>query len=342
MQGQFDKNKRRSARLHAKSESASLKTLLEMPLMGLGTFIGMEADQIADPIERNKITTDSIFNALAIGYRHLDLAENYGNLDAVSTALKKACQPKSVGGLGIERKDIWLTMKANAPFSNDHIVSLLKQMGVEYFDLFLIHHSTSSIFDSEKSLLEAWGNLCQIEKSKLNRIGVSNCYEPHLERLLALCEGEHLTKPYANEVELNLNTNNVSLVKYCKQHEIKMIAYSPLGYNMSMSLLENPILNTLATKIKATPAQTALAKLMSNDIAVIPKSSNKAHLVENFQSQDFILPVQQNATLCSLLDANVGEENEAVTETAISSKKHAQSLEWKVETTVLPVKKGNY
>ena len=60
----------------------------EMPLMGLGTFIGIEADFIPDIKTRMEVTKQSILNALKIGYRQFDLAESYGNLSAVGEALK--------------------------------------------------------------------------------------------------------------------------------------------------------------------------------------------------------------------------------------------------------------
>ena len=56
-------------------------------------------------------TPQVIYNALSVGYRHLDLAENYNNLQHVNQALSLAFAPLKEGGLGIERKDIWITMK---------------------------------------------------------------------------------------------------------------------------------------------------------------------------------------------------------------------------------------
>ena len=41
----------------------------------------------------------------------MDLAENYNNLQHVKQALLLALAPLTEGGLGIERKDIWITMK---------------------------------------------------------------------------------------------------------------------------------------------------------------------------------------------------------------------------------------
>ncbi len=71
--------------------------LERIPLMGFGTY-AVKSPQV-------------IYNALSVGYRHLDLAENYNNLHHIKQALSQALAPLTEGGLGIERKAIWITMK---------------------------------------------------------------------------------------------------------------------------------------------------------------------------------------------------------------------------------------
>lgn len=72
------------------------------------------------------------------------------------------------------------------------------------------------------------------------------------------------------------------MTEFCKEHDIRLMAYSPLGYAYSALLLENEILQTVASELSATPAQIALAWLMKHDIAVIPKSTSPQRLAENF------------------------------------------------------------
>lgn len=319
--------------INEKSEALS-----EMPLIGFGTFIGIEVGLIEDAEERKRVTTDSIVNALAAGYRHLDLARGYGNLDAVSDALKKAFQPKVDGGLGLKREDIWLTMKADGPFTEENFDILLKEVGVKYFDLFLIHHSTSDLFESEQSLEQGWRDLANIDKAKLRRIGVSNFYEPHLSRLLAICERETLTKPYANEIELNLLAKNTSLMNYCNDHDMKVIAYSPLGYGFVNILLKNKELKKLAEKIGATPAQTALAWLMAKGIAVIPKTTNPVRLDENVKSTNFIDAMKNKPKASAALDAVPDFDENGLCGTAIDSNTHAKALTWNIAVKKTKVK----
>jgi diketogulonate reductase-like aldo/keto reductase len=94
---------------------------------------------------------------LSVGYRHLDLAENYNNLQHTEQALSLALAPVTEGGLGIERKDIWITMKILVQSINN-IGALLDGVGTDYFDL-LLYHYPFSMFDSKAQLKQSW--ICQ-------------------------------------------------------------------------------------------------------------------------------------------------------------------------------------
>ena len=119
-----------------------------------------------------------IFNALSVGYRHLDLAESYNNQQHVRQGLSFAFAPLSEGGLlGIERQDVWLTMKIPVK-SIDYINALLAAVGTDYFDL-LLYHFPGSMCDFEAELKASWGQMTDQPKSAVRRIGVSNFYAPH-------------------------------------------------------------------------------------------------------------------------------------------------------------------
>ena len=96
-----------------------------IPLMGFGTY---------DIKDSNVIT-----NALKVGYRHFDLAYSYFNSVLVKAALTTALRPVEEGGLGIQRDEIWLTMKVNTLSFNlrspeELIRRLLAEVGADYFD----------------------------------------------------------------------------------------------------------------------------------------------------------------------------------------------------------------
>jgi diketogulonate reductase-like aldo/keto reductase len=145
-----------------------------------------------------------IYNALSVGYRHLDFAENYNNLQNVKQALlSQALAPLLEGGLGIERKDIWITMKIPITSINN-INALLAEVGTDYFDL-LLYHYPFSMFDSKAQLKQSWIYMTLLKQSQIvKRIGVSNFYASHLTKLFDVCQEFNLEKPFAkNEIQIN-------------------------------------------------------------------------------------------------------------------------------------------
>ena len=249
----------------------------KIPLIGFGTF------GVINPMV--------IFNALSVGYRHLDLAESYNNLQHVRQGLSLAFAPLSEGGLGIERQDVWLTMKIPVK-SIDNINTLLAAVGTDYFDL-LLYHFPGSMCDSEAELKASWGQMTDQPKSVVRRIGVSNFYAPQLTRLLDVCEQFDFEKPFANEIQINpyvyhLEKNTMDL---CFIYGIQLIAYSPLGFHASRLILEDDTLQSIAGHIGISAAQLTLAWLLSKSICVIPKSNSKSRQEENFASKDAIYSV---------------------------------------------------
>ncbi len=63
----------------AAADAADDDNLERIPLMGFGTY------EVKSP--------QVIYNALSVGYRHLDLAENYNNLHHIKQALSQALAP---------------------------------------------------------------------------------------------------------------------------------------------------------------------------------------------------------------------------------------------------------
>jgi diketogulonate reductase-like aldo/keto reductase len=258
--------------------SSTALNLNRIPLMGFGTF------GVTSPLV--------IYNALSVGYRHLDLAENYNNLQHVKQALSLALAPLTEGGLGIERKDIWITMKIPVQSINN-ISVLLAEVGTDYFDL-LLYHYPFSMFDSKAQLKESWIYMTLLKQSLVvKRIGVSNFYASHLSKLFDVCQEFNLEKPFANEIQINpyvycLEKDTLDL---CFQNSVQLIAYSPLGFNVSELVLKDTGMQSIAEEIGITTAQLSLAWLLSKSICVIPKTNNIQRQEENFRSKDAIYSV---------------------------------------------------
>jgi diketogulonate reductase-like aldo/keto reductase len=252
--------------------------LERIPLIGFGTYAVK--------------TPEIIYNALSVGYRHLDLAENYNNLTHVKKALSQALAPLTEGGLGIERKDIWITMKIPVQ-SIDNISAILDEVGTDYFDL-LLYHYPFSMFDSKAQLRQSWKYMTILKQTQaVKRIGVSNFYASHLTKLFDVCQEFNLEKPFANEIQINpfvycLEKDTLDL---CFQNNIQLIAYSPLGFDAAPIVLQDTKMQSIAEEIGITTAQLSLAWLLSKRICVIPKSNNILRQKENFASKDAIYNV---------------------------------------------------
>ena len=97
---------------------------LKMPLLGLGTWKS-KPGEVAKAVE----------HALKSGYQHLDCAACYGNENEVGNGIKNS---------GVKREDIFVTSKLwNNKHHPDDVESAcrqtLKDLGLDYLDLYLIH-----------------------------------------------------------------------------------------------------------------------------------------------------------------------------------------------------------
>jgi diketogulonate reductase-like aldo/keto reductase len=257
----------------------------------------------------------------------------------VKAALQNALLPVEEGGLGIQRDEIWLTMKVmTLKFrfrpAEEYIRTLLASVGTDYFDL-VLYHDPRDYFDSRESLIIAWRTMTDLPTTIVRRVGVSNFYIPHITRLLKICEDRNFKKPFANEIQINpyIYQSERGLIHLCSINCIALIAYSPLGYDGAKKLLGDPKLVDFAQSIKVSTAQLALSWLIAKNICVIPKSNSYDRQQENFKSCE--ISVATVAPFLSEID-NLSKEERVVEERvvflaykAIEAKKNAAEIDEK-------------
>eukprot|EP01018_Ginkgo_biloba_P022227 Gb_14350 [translate_table: standard] len=219
-----------------------LNTGDKIPAVGLGTW---QAD--------GDICIEAVRTALEVGYRHLDCAHLYGNEVEVGQALAEAL---SGGVPGLKREDVFVTSKlwctTNAPKRVETSVKVcLKNLGVSYLDLYLVHWPVTSAFGDatdppRKSGIElrqpshrlkaTWQAMeCLVEKGLVNAIGVSNFNIQQIEELLSFAK----IIPAVNQVELHPFWRQDDLVKFCQSKGIHVSAHTPLGVPASNLLNVN-------------------------------------------------------------------------------------------------------
>ncbi|KAJ7672094.1 Aldo/keto reductase [Mycena rosella] len=257
-----------------------------LPQIGLGTWLS-----------KPKEVENAVEIAVRNGYRHLDLAMIYENQDEVGAALKKVIP--SV----VKREDLFMTSKcwnsAHQPAEVEkELDETLKQLGVDYLDLYLVHwpvafppgnglyppHATKEgevALDLETSLVDTWKAMIALPKSKVRNVGVSNFTIEHLEGIISATG----VVPIANQIEAHPLLPQDDLVAYCKEKNIHITAYSPLGNNLigQKKLTDEAAIEEIAAKLGATPAQVLVAWGVYRGYSVIPKSVQEERIISNFK-----------------------------------------------------------
>jgi len=247
--------------------------------------------------------------ALEAGYRHLDCAAIYGNEAEVGEALARVFARGE-----IRRQDVHITSKLwnNAHLADDVEPALKKTLSdlkLDYLDLYLIHWPVAfrpglqGFPESESDFLtpdqapidETWKAMLAVRDKGLARhAGVSNFSIRKLDRLIAA----GLEAPEMNQVELHPYLQQDDLLAWCRERDILVTAYSPLGSSDrpdamkgedEPALLENEVIGEIAGKHSATPAQVLIAWAVARETIVIPKSTNPGRIRQNLESAEIDL-----------------------------------------------------
>ena len=221
---------------------------ISLPRLGLGTF-RMQGDACRAAVE----------SALALGYRHIDTAEMYGNEEAIGAA---------IAGSGVARKDLHVTTKVwHENLAPDAIRrafdASLKKLGLDHVDLYLVHWPSKAM-----NLPAIFETLLKLRQDGRTRaIGVANFNLALLKTAV-----EEIKAPIAcNQIEYHVMLDQTPVRRYLAAKAIPLVAYCPLAQGKVAS---DPTLLTIGRKHGASAAQVALKWLLDQDgVAAIPKAS---------------------------------------------------------------------
>ncbi|KIP03998.1 hypothetical protein PHLGIDRAFT_110191 [Phlebiopsis gigantea 11061_1 CR5-6] len=224
--------------------------------------------------------------ALKAGYRHIDGAYVYGNEEEVGKAIRKS---------GFRREELWLTSKLTNIFHAPEDVEAaldysLGKLGTDYLDLYLIHWPIAFKKEGENVLdieltanpYPTWKKLEEmVDKGKVRNIGISNF---NIARIQNLTANPLKYQPAVNQVELSFWNPQPELLKWAKEHNLLLEAYSPLGSNNQVKeTLSVPEVKTLAKELGITPAQVVISWAVQRGTVVLPKSVTPSRIQENLQ-----------------------------------------------------------
>jgi alcohol dehydrogenase (NADP+) len=279
-----------------------------MPALGLGTWK-------AEP----GVVGDAVREAIRIGYRHIDCAPVYQNEAEIGAALRAAFDDGDVA-----REDLWITSKL---WNDRHLAAdvpgalerTLNDLGLDYLDLYLIHWPLAQrpgvafptnpddwLGPDEAPLSGTWSAMEDaVRAGRCRHIGVSNF---SIRKIRALLETATV-RPAANQVESHPWLAQNELLAFCREQGIVYTAYSPLGSgdraegfkkDDEPKPLEDALIVEIAGSRDMTPAQVLIAWALQRDSSVIPKSSNRERLAQNFAAAQAELTADDMARLDTL------------------------------------------
>ena len=264
------------------TDSFVLSNGVKVPCLGYGTFQAPDGD----------VTKNCVVEALKIGYRHIDTAFAYGNEASVGAGIKES---------GVAREDIfvttkhWVTMRGYEKATEAIDISL-KNLGLDYLDLYLIHWPCVEKVSPDWAEINAstWRAFEVAYKAgKIRAIGVSNFQKKHTDALLERCE----IAPMVNQIEFHPGYTQMDTVKYSQEKGMLVQAFSPLGCG---AVLADATLAEIAAKYGKSVAQICLRFVLQSGLNVLTKSVTPSRILENTQIFDFELSAEDMATIAAM------------------------------------------
>lgn len=247
------------------NENYTLSNGVKIPKIGLGTWLIPDGE-----------AAQAVRDAVAMGYRHIDTAQAYGNERGVGEGVRTC---------GVPREEIFVTSKVAAEHKTYESVAKsidesLAKLGMDYMDLMIIHCPQPwAEFRGERRYFtenkEVWRALEKAYKDgKVKAIGVSNFLVDDLENILDGCE----VKPMVNQILTHITNTPLELINFCREHGILCEAYSPIAHGEA---LKNRLILSVAEKYSVTPAQLCVRYALQLGMVVLPKTSNPEHMKNN-------------------------------------------------------------
>lgn len=261
------------------NDTYTMSNGVKIPKLGLGTWF-IQDDRAAEAVR----------TAAAIGYRHIDTAQAYGNEAGVGEGVRTC---------GLLREQVFVTSKVAAE-AKDYdsaarsIDESLTKMGLDYIDMVIIH-SPQPWADFrggnyDQGNREAWRALEDAyEEGKVKAIGVSNFRKADLDNILASCR----VKPMVNQILLHISNTDLELIDYCKSQNILVEAYSPIAHGEA---LKNEQIVAMAQKYGVSPAALCIRYTLELGAVSLPKTADPAHMKEN-AAVDFAIEPTDMETL---------------------------------------------
>ena len=232
------------------------------------------------------------------------------------------------------REELWVTSKLwNTFHAKDHVRPALERtledLGLDYLDLYLVHFpialahvpfetryppewvhdpdaETPMMVESHVPLEETWHAMeALLARELVHAIGVCNYNVALLRDLMNYAR----IPPAVLQVESHPYLVQERLLRFCREQDVAVTAYSPLGALSYVELdmaaadeavIAQPVVRRIAERHGRTPAQVVLRWGIQRGTSIIPKTSKAERLRENATLFDFSLSEEEMAEIAAL------------------------------------------
>jgi diketogulonate reductase-like aldo/keto reductase len=253
-----------------------------IPALGQGCWL---LGQGSHPLA---VEEEALRTGISLGMTLIDTSGDYGN------GRSEQVISHVIAG---QRDRVFLVSKVEADqVSGDGIAracaASLARIGSEYMDLYLLHWPVPSAQFS--GVVAAFEQLRAA--GKIRAWGVSNFNVGQMEDLFRVPDGHRCA---TNQVPYSLNNRRIErdVLPWCKQHNLPVMAYSPLGGGNNL-VVGDRTLAQLGTTRGCSAAAVALAWVIrSGTVIAIPESGSPAHVKENAVALSIALTPRDLQTL---------------------------------------------
>lgn len=252
----------------------TLNNGVEFPMMSIGTWQYDEAT-----------AQQTVTDALALGFTHVDTANDYNNQKGVGAALK-----------GRDRTSFFLTTKVpsgSASQTTSDLQTNLDQLGLDYVDLVLVHFPPN--FNRCSAMQSQWAAMEEFYSAgKAKAIGVSNYCPSSIECIMQTAK----VTPAVNQVQyhIGMGVDPIGVKSSSEKYGIHLQAYSPLG-NGESDLITGDLVTSVGANYNKTGAQVALRWIQENGVSLTTKTTKTSHMQQDLDVFTFQLSSEEKATL---------------------------------------------
>jgi diketogulonate reductase-like aldo/keto reductase len=250
--------------------------------------IGQGSGRLGQGRHPETVEEEALRTGISLGMSLIDTSGDYGN------GRSEKLIGRAIAG---QRDHVFLVSKVEAnEVSGDGMAracqASLSRLGTNALDLYLLHWPVPNSQFSD--VVAGFEQLRAV--GKIRAWGVSNFNTSQMEALFDIPNGNRCA---TNQVPYSLNNRDIErdLLSWCTQHDLPVMAYSPLGGENSR-LITDHTLAQIGAAHGCSAAAIALAwGVRSGNVIAIPESGSPAHVKENAVALSLTLTPQELQTL---------------------------------------------